>query len=361
MVVDNASTDASAQVAEAHGASFLPLDHNAGFAGAINAGVRAAASPLVALLNNDMVVDARWLAELVDAWQDTGAPCIGGAILDWTGEHIDFGGGVVNFHGFGDQPAFGDRADGLDDAVRVGEPFACGGSMLVERELFLECGGLDDTYFAYFEDVDFGWRLNVQGHDVAFTPKSRCMHRHHGTSWRMAPAQRQLLLERNALLTLMKNVDEHNLHRLLGPALMLLVGRVLDRSRSERRSYDPFARTAGSERVSANAIAGLHAIGDVIADLPAILDRRRPIQAQRKRTDEEVIARMGAWLQPIGVTSDPYRAAFANVLALVTDVTPTQAGADARLGGSHGWIRDRLTHHPRLGRSIRAIGKIRRS
>ena len=37
-------------------------------------------------------------------------------------------------------------------------PFACGGSMLVQRELFVRLGGFDPAFFAYFEDVDFGWR-----------------------------------------------------------------------------------------------------------------------------------------------------------------------------------------------------------
>ena len=39
--------------------------------------------------------------------------------------------------------------------------FACGGSMIVDRAAFLDAGGFDETFFAYFEDVDLGWRLNL--------------------------------------------------------------------------------------------------------------------------------------------------------------------------------------------------------
>src|ERR1043165_3935487 len=44
-----------------------------------------------------------------------------------------------------------------------GDPllFACGGAMLVDRQVFLDAGGFDPSFFIYFEDVDLGWRLWV--------------------------------------------------------------------------------------------------------------------------------------------------------------------------------------------------------
>ena len=316
LVVDGASKDRSRDVARTHGATVLELASNLGFAAAINAGAAAATTPLIALLNNDMVVEPGWLRALVDSWDPAAnVRCVGGAILSEDGTRSDFAGGVVNFHGFGDQPGFGsDAAATMDDELRGSEPFACGGSMLIDRELFLEVGAFDESYFAYFEDVDLGWRLNLLGHDIAYTPRSRCLHRHHGTSRRMSRAQRQLLLERNALQTILKNVDEATLGRILGPALMLLAQRALDRSRSRRDTFRPFRRQSRAALVPSTALATLHAVGDVLERLPDVMQQRQAIQSRRVRPDVEIVRRLGAWAQPIGATSDAYRVAFANIL-----------------------------------------------
>ena len=69
--------------------------------------------------------------------------------------------------------------------------FACGGAMAVDRERFLAAGGFDPEYFAYFEDVDLGWRLWVLGERVLYVPAALAFHRHRGSGmdparWRIA-------------------------------------------------------------------------------------------------------------------------------------------------------------------------------
>jgi hypothetical protein len=92
----------------------------------------------------------------------------------------------------------------------------------VRRELFLEVGGFDSSYFAFFEDVDLGWRLNLLGHDVWYTPAASVRHQHHGTASRFTDYQVKLLLERNALFTIFKNYDEDNFNLVVPVAMMLL-------------------------------------------------------------------------------------------------------------------------------------------
>ena len=67
IVVDNGSSDGSRAVAEARGATWLPLGENLGFPAAVNAGIAAGDAPLVALLNNDALPEPGWLAALVAA------------------------------------------------------------------------------------------------------------------------------------------------------------------------------------------------------------------------------------------------------------------------------------------------------
>ena len=54
--------------------------------------------------------------------------------------------------------------------------------MLVRRDLFVQLGGFDPSFFAYFEDVDFGWRLQLSGYRVELSAHAISYHRHHGTS-----------------------------------------------------------------------------------------------------------------------------------------------------------------------------------
>jgi len=63
VVVDNGSRDDSREFALAHPVrpTLIAFPENRGFAAAVNAGIRAATTPAVALLNNDAVADPRWL------------------------------------------------------------------------------------------------------------------------------------------------------------------------------------------------------------------------------------------------------------------------------------------------------------
>ena len=90
---------------------------------------------------------------------------------------------------------------------------------------------LTSLYFAYFEDVDLGWRLNLFGHSIVLAPKAVTYHRMHGTSSRWAFAQRLRLMERNALATIYKNYEATTLERVFPAAVALCLLRALMRIR----------------------------------------------------------------------------------------------------------------------------------
>src|SRR4051812_45815990 len=64
VIVDNGSTDGSRNVARRMGAEVISLDHNRGFAAAVNHGVRATSEPLIAIVNNDVRLAPDWLERL---------------------------------------------------------------------------------------------------------------------------------------------------------------------------------------------------------------------------------------------------------------------------------------------------------
>ena len=227
IVVDNASSDDSVAWVEANylAVRVVPTGGNLGFAGGNNVGAEAAAGEWLAILNPDMRVATNWLRELVRPLStDPTIAAVASKVLSWDGTHIDFADAAINFMGWGCQPGY--RSKHLE-RYNEGKPliFANGGAMLVRRQTFLDAGGFDPDYFAYYEDVDLGWRLWLQGHQVVFAPQAVAYHRHHGSWGEVADAKKWLLAERNTLLTLIKNYDDDALMHVLPAALLLVLQR----------------------------------------------------------------------------------------------------------------------------------------
>lgn len=291
VVVDNASTDGSQKLMADRFPSVrvLQMSGNTGFSPAVNTGVQAVDAQCVVLLNNDAKAEPNFVTELVRAYDPANrVMCVAGRIMSWDGEEIDFVEGAVNYQGMGIQQHYGKPAASVP--IKDGQEllFACGGAMLVDRETFVNAGGLDPAFFAYFEDVDFGWRLWLLGFRVVMAADAVAYHRMHGTSSRFPLHQRFLLYERNALRMLLKNYSDANLQRVLGPALLLTIKRALIRSESDRGAYAIGGDRAGRESVARLGYSHIHAIGDIVDDLDDIMRDRATIQRGRARSDQEI-------------------------------------------------------------------------
>jgi GT2 family glycosyltransferase/glycosyltransferase involved in cell wall biosynthesis len=309
LLVDNGSTDGSVQLVRKRfpEVELALLDENVGFARACNLGAQRATTPVVAFLNNDMRVDPRWLAELVPPLNTSeGIVCSASRVLSWDGRTADFEGGEMNLEGRAFQRGFGLPPKRYPAATDV--LYANGGAMAVIRETFLEVGGFDEDFFAYYEDSDFGWRLWVLGYRVVFVPNSVCYHRHHGTSRALSPAQKRYLLERNALRTVVKNYAPDTLARVLPTTLMLTLRRALQLLGTDTTGYIPPQTYEGpaAENVPSEAVAHMVALYDFALSLPRTYEKTGVIQSRRGRSDDEVLQRFGRFLEPT-VGGRPYR------------------------------------------------------
>ena len=148
LVLDNGSSDGTAAWVRDHypWVRLVESPVNLGFCAGNNRLVAEAAHDAVAFLNNDTRPARRWLAALVDAL--AAAPpdvaAVSGQIVDWEGDRLDFGRGVMTFDGHGFQLDFR-RPLAEAEIPAAGEEllFACGGNMLIRRSSFLEAGGFD--------------------------------------------------------------------------------------------------------------------------------------------------------------------------------------------------------------------------
>ena len=228
ILVDNGSGDGSADEMRAKHPSvrLVENDRNVGFSAGSNQGAHAAKdAEVLVFLNNDMRVEKGWLRELVAPVARRECQATTSKILSWDGKKLNSAGGGMNFAGIGIQYGYLEEPGPAFDFPRK-TLFACGGSMAIDAGVFEAIGGFDEEFFAYYEDVDLGWRMWVQGHTCQYVPTSVCFHHHSSTSKNLPREMIRLLQVRNPLLACVKNYDEKNLALVLAPALALALRRI---------------------------------------------------------------------------------------------------------------------------------------
>ncbi len=257
VVVDNASADGSATVADGLGATVVKTGANLGFAGGANVGARATSAPLLMLLNPDAVVGDDCLAALRGAAAEHPAWGAWQALVTTDGgTAINTAGNVVHFLGLGWAGGWGrPLADAPARDVECG--FASGAALVVRRDAWEAAGGFDDRYFMYGEDLDLGLRLRLLGWRSGVVPTARSS----TTTSSPRATTSGSCCERNRWWTLL-GAYPARLLLALAPALLALEVALL----------------------AASAIDGwlgakLRSYGALARELPAILRRRRAIAA----------------------------------------------------------------------------------
>jgi hypothetical protein len=187
VVVDNASTDGSADAAREAGARVIALDENVGFAAANNVGIRATESDLILLLNSDTIVPAGALDALAERLEARSDVAIAGPRLvdasgrpEWSfGKMID---PIVEWRRKNNQREI-DKGSEEQSEWLEGETsrehvvdWVSGACLLVRRADAESAGLLDERFFLYTEDVDFCWSVRQLGRQVLFTPAATVMH-----------------------------------------------------------------------------------------------------------------------------------------------------------------------------------------
>ena len=265
LVLDNASSDGTAEWLGANHpeVELVASPVNLGFCAGNNRLVERAQGDAVVLLNNDTRPRPGWLAALVDALASApdDVAAVSGQIVDWDGERLDFARGVMTFDGHAFQQDTGRKLTQVEQPAHGAELlFACGGNMIVRRSTFLDLGGFDESYFAYLEDVDLGWRVWSAGLRVLYAPDAVVHHRSMATSQRLGNHNRGFLFERNAFLTVYKNYQAGLWERMM-PAVQLTL---------EHRTQALLVQNnPGAETLTVNPYDGLLAdtgAGDAAAD-----------------------------------------------------------------------------------------------
>lgn len=201
-----------------HGVTVRRFGRNMGFARAVNRGVSEPIAPSkpginlepsdwVLLLNPDVTVEEGFLDDVLNSIDKLGT--------------IDANVGVVGFRllnpdgsaqaSSGTFPTLFSTLRGLflprsrrkcshrPENTQQAVGWVTGGCLLVRRDCFQQLKGLDESFFLYYEDVDFCRRATEAGWSVWFDPSLQITH-HWPLHVRRVPAPLRLMT-RHALLT----------------------------------------------------------------------------------------------------------------------------------------------------------------
>jgi GT2 family glycosyltransferase len=178
IVVDDASTDSTAELLASYGGAIRPLvlPHNLGYAGACNAGAAEASGEALLFLNNDTEPQPGWAGALAAYAADhRDAAVIGAKLLYPTGT-VQHAGVVIGQDGY---------PHNLYAGLPAGHPAVnrsrrlqavTGACMLVTRQAFEAAGGFDTGFANSLEDVDLCLRIGAAGGEVHYCHEAVVAH-----------------------------------------------------------------------------------------------------------------------------------------------------------------------------------------
>jgi N-acetylglucosaminyl-diphospho-decaprenol L-rhamnosyltransferase len=189
IVVDNASSDGSAEVAAQLGIEPVRLTRNGGFGHGCNVGWRRGNSPFVLFLNPDATIDGQSLNRLASLLESTpragiAAPRILGVdgSLEYSQRRFPRLASTyarsLFLHRVFPQAAWADELVRERGAYEQrGSPdWVSGACLLIRRPLLEHLGGFDERFFMYCEDIDLCRRVRDEGFDIVFEPDAVSVH-----------------------------------------------------------------------------------------------------------------------------------------------------------------------------------------
>ena len=231
-VADNGSTDNSvAWIKENQPeVTLIEFEKNYGFTGGYNKALAQIDADYFILLNSDIEVTKGWVKHLIDKMDNN--PNVGicmPKIRSYLSkpsnifEYAGAAGGYIDLLGY---PFCRGRilSNIEEDNGQYDHDsqifWASGACMMVRSTLWRELGGLDESFFAHMEEIDFCWRAKLVGNQVWVFPGSVVYHVGGGTLPNNSP-KKLFLNFRNNLLMLYKNLSPARLFPILFIRMLL--------------------------------------------------------------------------------------------------------------------------------------------
>lgn len=208
IIIDNASSDGSYELIQEKfpQAILIRNEKNEGFATAVNQGISLSKTPYVILLNNDTEVAPDFIWELEK-------------VMDADEKLFSASAKMISLHDKTKMDDAGDYYCALGWAFAYGKGkhpqqfeqdydiFAsCAGAAIYRNCAFEQVGMFDENHFAYFEDIDIGYRAKLHGYRNGFASKAVVFHAGSATSGSRYNTFKTKLASRNSVYLIYKNM-----------------------------------------------------------------------------------------------------------------------------------------------------------
>ncbi len=278
IVFDNGSRDGSAELAQGYGERLalrvVRSPVNLGYAAACNRAAAMTDARFLLLLNNDTRLTGGVETALQYLQDHPDVAVCQGPLLTADGRYIDSAGSFMTQWGFLYHESMGQSADDLPPSRAVFS--AKGAAMFVRRDALGALGLFDWDAYAYFEETDLCWRLQVAGWRVAFVRElPAVLHQSGFTTGRLPYAEWERHSFKNRLRAILKNTELGTMSAMLPRHLFVCAAAAAD----------------GLRRGSVQTLLSVaSAVVWNIVHLRGTLRLRRIVQAGRRQRDSEVFA-----------------------------------------------------------------------
>ena|SRR5438445_9617997 len=286
IMVDNASSDSSVEFVRENFPSIRIIRNatNLGFAAGNNVGIRYALqlnADFVLVLNNDTFLERTTIQGLMNvAASMPEVGIVGPLIRDLDDptvvQELGLDCDVLAYPG----PTSRQVRDGI-----VSPFYVSGCAMLIKRQVFVDAGLFDSSYFIFAEDLDLCWRARLAGYQVVATSKATIYHKSGGTviggiargKVHKTSVERLYLSRRNSLQTVVKNYGPIALLFFLPSTVLFYMVTLI-----------------AAELLGQNEIGRAYILALIwnVRNMPATLQRRIAVQSTRKVSDWEVIRKL---------------------------------------------------------------------
>jgi len=176
-------------------------------------------SKYIVFLDNDTILDNKWLKELVICIEsDNNIGAVQSKLLLMDQKTLNSKGNLCNYLAVGWPNGYAES-----DNQEIGYKeisFPSGASMIVRKDIVHIIDGYDKDFFIYVDDLDFGLRIRLAGYKIYYCPKSIAYH-----NYKFLKNKRNFYyLNRNRLFTFFKLYNKKTYFYLIPPLIIYEIG-----------------------------------------------------------------------------------------------------------------------------------------
>jgi GT2 family glycosyltransferase len=269
-VVDGLSTDGTPEFIrqEYPWVRVIRKDSDSGPAASRSIGMLQSTSRFVAIVDSDVRLHPQWAERQLELMNSDPTIGVAGTKILYTGNPLVLfsAHGAMNRYGVGWDGAQGELAEDHNEQRKC--MWANTSALLIRRETIDRAGAFDDRMFAFAEDSNFGWCVNLCGYQVVYNPLATALHDVHGTFDPKKEDNRLVyLVRRNRIRSMLVNYGRAALIRYALTYICLALAEV---------AFGPLKREK------------LRALLWNVVHLRDTLTRRRSVQARRVVADKDL-------------------------------------------------------------------------